>query len=95
MSTKLFTIFMNELSKELNKKGKHGIQLKPGMQIIFHLLWADDVILSSDSIVGLQNQINVLSEQAHRLGMEVNLSKTKIIVFRKGGFLSQHEKWFL
>ena len=94
MSTKLFTIFMNELSKELNKKGKHGIQLKPGMQIIFHLLWADDVILSSDSIVGLQNQINVLSEQAHRLGMEVNLSKTKIIVFRKGGFLSQHEKWF-
>ena len=38
MSTKLFTIFMNELSKELNKKGKHGIQLKPGMQIIFHLV---------------------------------------------------------
>ena len=93
-SPKLFTIFMNELSKEMNKHGKHGIQLAPGMQIIFHLLWADDVILASDTIVGLQNQINILSEQARRLGLEVNLDKTKIMVFRKGGFLSRDEKWF-
>ena len=93
-SPKLFTIFMNELSKEMNKHGKHGIQLTPGMQIIFHLLWADDVILASDTIVGLQNQINILSEQAMRLGMKVNLDKTKVMVFRKGGFLSKDEKWF-
>ena len=44
MFPELFTIFMNELSKEMNKHGKHGMQLAPGMQIIFHLLWADGVI---------------------------------------------------
>ena len=26
--------------------------------------------------------------------MEVNKDKTKIMVFRKGGFLAKHEKWF-
>ena len=26
--------------------------------------------------------------------LEVNLDKTKIIVFRKGGFLGTHEKWY-
>ena len=27
--------------------------------------------------------------------MEVNKNKTKIIVFRKGAFLTKHEKWFI
>ena len=31
---------------------------------------------------------------SQRLGLEVNLDKTKIIVFRKGGFLGKNEKWF-
>ena len=29
-----------------------------------------------------------------RLGMKVNLDKTKVMVFREGGFLSKDEKWF-
>ena len=32
---------------------------------------------------------------AERLCLTVNLDKSKVIVFRKGGFLAAKEKWFL
>ena len=92
-SPSLFLIFINELSIALNRDGKHGIQLLPGSEVIFHLLFADDALLISDTVTGLQNQLNVMNQQSKRLGLEVNLDKTKIVVFRKGGFLSRFEKW--
>ena len=48
----------------------------------------------SDTAQGLQQKLNILEQQSKRLGVRVNLEKTKIIVFRKGGFLSKYEKWF-
>lgn len=95
LSPTLFSIFMTELSRVLNDEGKHGIQLLTGKAVIFHLLYADDIALISDTPTGLQNQLNVLNAQGTRLGLEVNLNKTKIIVFRKGGHLSKHETWHL
>ena len=92
-SPSLFLIFINELSIALNIHGKHGIQFLPGTEILFHLLFADDALLLSDTVTGLQNQLNVMYYQSKRLGLGVNLIKTKIIVFRKGDFLSKHEQW--
>ena len=57
------------------------------------LLFADDVALVSLTPGGLQNQLNNLKAEADRLKLEVNLAKTSIIVFRKGGHLSRHERW--
>ena len=61
------------------------------------LLLADDVALVSLTpgffAGGLQNQLNNLKAEADRLKLEVNLAKTSIIVFRKGGHLSRHERW--
>ena len=37
----------------------------------------------------------LLLTACNRLGLIVNLDKTKVIVHRKGGHLSKHEKWFL
>ena len=37
----------------------------------------------------------MLSVAAERLCLTVNLDKSKVIVFRKGGFLAAKEKWFL
>ena len=36
----------------------------------------------------------MLSAAAERLCLTVNLDKSKVIVFRKGGFLAVKEKWF-
>ena len=71
----------------------HGIQLIPGGQEIFQLLFADDVVLLSSTPRGLQKQINNLENASRTLGLTVNLEKTKVMVFRKGGFLSKYEKW--
>ena len=40
---------------------------------IFILLFADDVILMSHSVCGLQNQLNILYETVNRLGLVVNV----------------------
>ena len=94
LSPRLFTIFISEISRVLNATCTSGIQFLANFAIIHHLFFADDVILVSDTIQGLQNKLDILEAQSKRLGLTVNLDKTKIMVFRKGGRLSKFEKWF-
>ena len=60
----LFSLFINELANEIMQRGRHGIQLIPDLIEIFILLFADYVILVSDTVCGLQNQSNVLFDTA-------------------------------
>ena len=56
----------------------------------------DSLSLSlASTVIGLQNQLNVLFAAAERLCLTMNLDESKVIVFRKGGFLTAKEKWFL
>ena len=55
---------------------------------------ADGVVLLSETVVGLQNQLNHLQQSARRLMLKVNLKKSNIVVFRKGGYLGARERWF-
>ena len=89
----LFSLFINELANEIMQLGRHGIQLIPDLIEIFILLFADDVILVSDTVCGLQNQLNVLFDTANRLSLFVNMDKSKIVVFRNGGHIALREKW--
>ena len=61
----------------------------------FSLLFANDIVLVSSTPSGLQNQINSLEKASKSLGLTVNLDKTKVMFFRKGGHISATEKWFL
>ena len=65
----LFSLFVNELANEIMQRGRHGIQLIPDLIEFFILLFADDVILVSDTVCGLQNQFNVLFDTANRLSL--------------------------
>jgi exonuclease III len=94
LSPLIFSLLITEVADNVINKGKHGFQFLPGLQEIFLLLFADDICLISLTAVGLQNQINSLQEASDSLGLVVNLSKTKVIVFRKGGHLAKNEKWF-
>ena len=49
------------------------------------LLWADDLLLISESPKGLQNCINKMESFYTDLGLQINIKKTKIIVFNKRG----------
>ena len=66
----------------------------PGAVEIFVPLFADDMILLSDTVVGLQNQLSSLKQAVDRLQLTISLDKTNIMVFRKGGHLSQNEIWW-
>ena len=58
------------------------------------MLFADDVILTSYCVKGLQTQINLLKQYADNISMKINMHKTKIIIFRKGGFLGANKIWW-
>lgn len=91
----LFSFLINELANDIQTSGIHGIRLSPeDILEILILLFADDVILLSYSITGLQQQLNVLQDTANRLGLYVNFDKSKIVIFRNGGYISPKEKWF-
>jgi hypothetical protein len=89
----LFSIFINELAIEVIKNGRHGAILSNDAFELFILLLADDVILMSETVIGLQTQLNSLQRAAASLQLTVNMSKSNIIVFRKGGFLAARERW--
>ena len=89
----LFSLFINELTTEVVANGRHGARFTTDILQIFILLLADDVALMSETVVGLQNQLNSLDRAATRLQLRVNMTKSNIIVFRKGGYLSARERW--
>ena len=94
LSPLLFTLLISELAQGIARDGMHGYQFNPGFIEIFTLLFADDIALTATTPRGLQNQIDLLKRGAERLGLVVNLDKTKVMVFRKGGYLGRLEKWF-
>ena len=82
----LFSLLINELTNEIIGKAKHGIPLGPTEIELFTLL--------ASTVIGRQNQLNALSVAAKRLGLTVNLDKSKVMVFGKGGYLAAKERWF-
>ena len=76
------------------QRGRHDIQLIPDLIDIFILLFAGGMILASDTVCGLQNQLNVLFDHtANRLSLSVNMDKSKIVVFQNGAHIARREKW--
>ena len=86
-------MFINELAVEIITRGRHGTTFTPDATELFILLLADDIVLLSETVVGLQNQLNNLRSSAETLQLKVNMSKSNIIVFRKGGYLAAKERW--
>ena len=89
----LFSIFINELAVEVINKGRHGVTFGIDILELFILLLADDIILLSETPIGLQRQLNSLQSSAVSLGLNVNMDKSNIIVFRNGGYLGIGERW--
>lgn len=88
LSPLLFTFYLNDLHDYL----KGGIQID-GLNVRL-LMYADDLVIVADDIKILQEMMNRLEKYCELWNMEVNLNKSEIMVFRKGGKLSSKEKWF-
>ena len=57
------------------------------------LLYADDLLICSLSIKGLQIALNKLSNFCETADLIVHTGKTKVICFKKGPTLAKDEKW--
>ena len=57
------------------------------------LLYADDLVLLSESQAGLQEALDCLSTYCKKWGLTINLNKTKALVFNKQGHLLKKYKF--
>ena len=73
----MFRKYMADLGDYLNSQ--HGIVISD--EILVHLLWADDLILFSDTTEGLQSLLNGLEKFCSNNQMIVNETKTKVLCF--------------
>ena len=60
LSPLLFCLFIEELHTEIIDSGTTDIQLSPDIIEIFILMFADDITMLADSVVGLQRLFNIL-----------------------------------
>ena len=77
----LFRKYVSDLEQYL--MSEQGICIDEN--IVGHLLWADDLILFSDSVAGLQKQLNRVMKFCSNNRMIVNESNTKVMQFGKKG----------
>ena len=83
------TLFRNYLS-DLGDYFTHTHGLCVSETIVAHLLWADDLILISDSHEGLQKQLDGLQIFCAKNFMIVNELKTKVMAFGKCDVIKVH-----
>ena len=87
----LFSLFVNDLESSLNND---DFNLHVIDTLIKVLMFADDMAIFSTTIEGLQIGLNNLSDYCKKWGITVNVSKTKIAIFCKGGKVREDEKWY-
>ena len=91
LSQILFSFYVNDFEREFI--ASNCIPYELGQLNLFLLLYADDMILFSETDTGLQNQLNKLSECAASLDLTVNIKKTKIVIFRNSYRIKDNEKF--
>ena len=86
-----FNTYMNDLCTNImeNEKDTDSPNIKDIK--VPCLFWADDLILISKSKEGLQEHLNILADYCEEWKLSVNIDKTEIIIFNKGGRLLKKE----
>lgn len=87
LSPLLFALYLNDLHEHL----EGGLTIN-GMNIRL-LLYADDIVILADEVGVLEKMIVKLEDYCTKWGMEVNTSKSEIMIFRRGGRIARNEEW--
>ena len=84
LSPELFKLFIHDLSAELNDLMQGTFPVLSDT-LVNHLLWADDLVLIALDKDSLQRMIDILHVYVETWELEVNISKTNIMVFTTSG----------
>lgn len=90
LSPIMFNIYVNDIFNIMNKNNKSDIFLDKGDKINA-LMYADDLILLSETNEGLQAQINKLNDYCEKWKLEINEKKSKVMIFNRGNKLIKSE----
>ena len=83
LSPNLFNLTMNNLPDKLAKADCSPIILNG--EKVSCLMYADDIILLSETPIGLQQALNTTIKYSYKQGLELNTKKTKVVFFNKTG----------
>ena len=93
MSPLLFGLYVSDLDSFIDNYGCIPVSIG-GNNSIHCLMLADDNVTMSETRIGLQWKIDALAVYFRINDLVVNLSKTKVMVFLRGGQLSPRVKFF-
>lgn len=82
LSPKIFNLFINDLPDILSSCENH---VNVNERRIDCLMYADDIVLFSDTSEGLQQRLDKLSLFCSKWCLTVNLKKTQVMIFNKSG----------
>jgi hypothetical protein len=86
----LFALYVNDCEMDFINHNCDPIELKE--LSLFLIMYADD--MADESVEGLQAMLDTLYNYTEKWKLSVNINKTKIVVFRNDGILSDDEKWY-
>ena len=86
LSPILFNMYVNDIFDMVNSSNQADIFLEEGKKINA-LMYADDLILLSNTEEGLQEQIDKMGIYCDKWKLDVNIKKTKIMIFNRGNKL--------
>ena len=93
LSALLFILFIADMPKAIRSGYENIYAVRAGDKKLEMLLFADDIVLMSEKEEGLQRMLNRLEKYCKKWDLEVNVEKTKAMVFRKGGRIKKREVW--
>ena len=92
LSPLLFSLFLNGIEEQFILSGLDGLDVN--MFKMFLLLYADDIVLFANSASELQDGLDLMSDYCKRWKLKINISKTKVMIFRKGGMLPRNLSFY-
>ena len=92
MSPILFSFYLNDFEITFINDNCKSVEIQDIN--LFLLLFADDLVLFSETPEGLQQMLNSLYSYTKKWNLKVNVEKTKIVIFRNGGNVKQDETWY-
>ncbi|KAL6416889.1 hypothetical protein ACFW04_013103 [Cataglyphis niger] len=79
------------MEKVMSRGGWRGVRL--GEIKVYTLAYADDVVLIAKEEEGMRSMIGKLEGYLEKKGLELNVGKSKILRFRKGGGRDRKVSW--
>ena len=77
ISPKLFTATLESVFRRLNWENK-GVKIDG--EFLSNLRFADDIFLCTETPQELQQMLQELSDESRRMGLKMNIAKTKVMV---------------